>query len=138
MKLHRATPDDEEHILDLLVDLHRKVGGIYGIETDAASLIDTARHIIRNGICLVGESACAGGMITRYPWNREARIGTVLFWNFTKPSGIHVLRALADEFKAHGATHLACSSHFPTNRVGRHYVKSLDMKPVEVQYLLKL
>ena len=137
-RFHLALPADEERILELLVDLHRKVGGIYGIDTDAASLIETARHVMRHGVCLVGESACAGGSIVRYPWNRSARIGTVLFWNFNRPSGIHVLAALAEEFKARGATHLACSSHFPTNRVGRHYVKSLDMKPVEVQYLLKL
>jgi len=137
-RFRRATPDDADSIIDLIVEINRKVGAVYGIPMEAESVIQTVMHTIKRGICLVGDGACAGGLIHPYVWNRSASVGLIVFWNYSRPSGIHIFEAMIQAFRQHGATHLNCSSHFPANRIGQHYVKRFDMAPVEVQYLAEI
>lgn len=136
-RFRRATPDDADAVIDLIVDINRKVGAVYGIRMEAESVIQTVIHTIHRGICMVGPNACAGGFISPYVWNRRVQIGTVLFWNYTKPSGVHVFEALAAEFSRLGASHISCSSHFPENKVGRLYLK-MNSTPCEIQYIARI
>lgn len=129
-----AKVDDTEHIVELLIPLFQKFGGVYGIRSDAESIVKTVLHTITNGICLVSPEACAGGFIHPYPWNHQMNVGVVLFWNYNRPSGIRVFEALTREFKARGATHINCASHFPDHRIGRHY-RRLNLQPAEIQYV---
>jgi hypothetical protein len=64
-------------------------------------------------------------------------IGNVVFWGFTKPSGVHILEAITEEFKNHGATHINCASHFPENSSGRLYER-FGLHPAETQYVGKI
>lgn len=130
-----ATLDDLGFIADLLVDLYRKTGMVYGIKPDAPSLIHAITKTIKHGICLVGAGGCAGGYIEPFWWNQDSKMGTILFWNFHMPSGIHVLAAMRDAMLSQGATHIAVASHFPANRIARHY-KKLGFHPTEIQFIL--
>ncbi len=136
-RFRRATRDDVEPIIDLIVEINRKVGAVYGIPMEAESLIQTVMHIVDRGICMVGPGACAGGFIHPYVWNRSVNVGTVLFWNYNRPSGVHVIEALAQEFNRLGASHFSCSSHFPENKAGRLYVK-MNSTPCEIQYMTRI
>lgn len=139
-KLHRfrkATLEDVDDIIDLIIEINRKVGAVYGIPMDAESVVETVMHVVKRGICVVGPGACAGGMVHPYLWNRDFQMGTVIFWNYNRPSGVHVIEALAREFKQAGATHLTCTSHFPENKAGRIYVR-MGSTPCEIQYIAKL
>lgn len=137
LKFRPATPSDFDAILDLIVDINKKVGAVYGIPMEAGSVVHAINHTIKEGICLVGDGACAGGFIHPYIWNHAMKIGLVLFWNYRKPGGIRIFQAMVEEFKRRGATHVSCSSHFPKNTIGRHYLKR-GAHPVEVQYLIPL
>lgn len=132
-----ARPDDLDAILDLLVDMNRKIGAVYGIPADAESTIKTVLHIIHRGVCLVGNHACAGGFIYPYPWNEQAKVGLLLFWNYTRPSGVHVFGAMAERFRELGATHLNCASHFPDNRLARWYAR-FGLRAAEIQHISPL
>lgn len=136
-KLRRFRParlDDADHIIDQIVAINAKVGAVYGIGMDAESVIATVMHTIERGVCLVGDHACAGGYIHPYPWNHAAKIGLILFWNYTRPSGIHVFEAMAERFRALGATHINAASHFPSNRIGQHYAR-FGLHPCETQFI---
>lgn len=138
LKLFRpARLDDADHIVDLLVPLFQKVGAVYGIRPEAESIIKTVIHTIERGVCLVGESGCAGGYVHPYPWNHNAQVGIILFWNYSRPSGIHVFEAIVERFRSLGATHINCASHFPDNRIGRHYMR-FGLHPAETQFISSL
>ena len=133
-KFRPATMDDADHIIDQIVEINKKVGAVYGIPMDAESVIATVIHTIERGVCVVGENACAGGYIHPYPWNHAAKIGLILFWNYTRPSGIRVFEAIAERFRALGATHINAASHFPDNRIGQYYAR-FRLHPAEVQHI---
>lgn len=132
-----ARLDDADLVIDLVADLNRKVGLIYGIRVDVESSIKTIMHVIERGVCVVGQESCAGGFIHPYPWNHEAKVGTILFWNYRKPSGIHVFTAICEKFKSLGATHVSCSSHFPENRAVKFYTR-FELIPSEIQFIANL
>lgn len=133
-KFRPARVDDTDHIVNLLIPLFQKVGVIYGIKPDAESIIASVLHTIERGVCLVGDHACAGGFIRNYPWNYNAKLGVILFWNYDRPSGIKILPEMVEAFRRLGATHINCASHFPDNRIGKHY-EALGIHPAEVQYV---
>ncbi len=136
-RFRRATPDDSGDVVELLLALYRKLGAAYGIPADTKSVVQAVIHTIHNGICIVGDCSCAGGFIENYVWNRHAKIGTVLFWNYSRPSGIKVFEALVKEFKRCGATHINVASHFPENLAGRFYTR-FGLKQCEVQWITEI
>ena len=104
---------------------------------DARSIAFLALRAIDRGVCLIGNGAVAGGFVQRYPFNQDAMVGTVYFWNFTKPSGIRILKAIMEEFKSHGATHFSCSSHEPKHRIGDYY-STLGLRKAESEWIMNL
>ncbi len=119
------------------MSLYRKLGGIYGIPHDPRCIVEAVLHTIRHGICLVGPAACAGGFIDSFVWNRRAKIGNVLFWNYDRPSGVRILQALAAEFQRRGASHIMVASHFPDNRAA-HLYRKFGLRQVEEQHMVEI
>ena len=136
-KFRKAELDDLDGIVDLLCDLEVKAWSAYGIHADGHSLVEMAMRSIRHGICLVGDGAVAGGFVVKFPANQHVLIGNVLFWNFTTPSGLGVLKAITEEFKALGAAYVSVTSHFPDNRIGDFYCKT-GLQRVETNWLAKI
>lgn len=130
----RATLDDLEEIVDLGVNLSQKHGSVYQMPAEGLSVAAEISRIIKYGICLVGHGAAAGGAVRPFIWNTHIMVGCVIFWNFTRPSGIHIFDALVLELEKHGATHLSTTSHFPKNRIGEFYAKR-GMSPAETTFI---
>lgn len=129
-----ATPDDLEYIVDLGVNLSAKHGDAYRVPADALSVAQEVSHAIQCGVCLVGNGCAAGGYVKPFIWGHDIKVGMVTFWNFTTPSGVHILGALVDEFAKRGATFISAASHFPHNRVGDLYAR-MGMWPAETTYV---
>ncbi len=136
-KFRQATPADAAAIAESLVSLYRKLGGIYGIPYDYRSVMEAVLHTIRHGVCLTGPTACAGGFIDSYVWNRSVQIGNVLFWNYGRPSGVRILQALAAEFQRRGATHIMVASHFPYNRAA-HLYRKFGLRQTETMHMVEI
>jgi hypothetical protein len=136
-RFRRANVEDLDQVVELLFDLCGKVSTAYGMKADGNSLIETALHTIKYGVCLIGGGAVAGGMLVRMPYNREMLIGNVLFWNFTKPSGAAIFEAMVNELEKLGAKYISATSHFPDNRLGDFYCKR-GLKAVETIWLAEI
>lgn len=136
-KFRKAELDDLEQIVDLLRDLEAKAWSAYGIQAEGHSLVEMAMRTINHGVCLVGKGAVAGGYLVKFPANQRVLVGNVLFWNFTQPSGLKILEAIAAQFKALGATYLSVTSHYPENRIGDFYCKT-GLQRVETNWLAKI
>lgn len=121
----------------LLEDLDGKVGERIGIRSDRRSLVETGIRVIKYGVCLVGSHEVAGANIVKFPFNRNAVIGNIMFWNFTRPSGVHIFEAMVKELKKLGVTHITANSHFPENRIGDFYCK-LGLRRVEISWLAEI
>ena len=130
----QAVPADVLHVYRQIVDLHRKHGDAYGIPLDIDSVLNTIMRVIRDGICLVGPTSCAGMLILPFPFNADARIAQVLFWNFKHAREMRILREILSTAKELGATHRCVASHFPNNNAGRLY-RSLGLREAEIQFI---
>lgn len=113
---------------------YAKYGTIYGIAFDMESTLETIDHVVRNGICIVGSASCAGAMLFPFPYNKNAVIAYVSFWNFEKPKEIVIFDALVNACRETGATHINPNSLFPKNLIAKFYAKR-KMPAVEIQYL---
>jgi hypothetical protein len=134
MPFRRATGDDVPIIARMLRGFYAKSGGIYDIPWDHDSAINTVNDVVRRGICVVGSDCCAGAMLSPFPYNSRAILGSVVFWHFKRPRDIQIFDALVGCCKLAGATHINPSSHFPINTIGRFYEKR-GLIPVETQFL---
>lgn len=132
-----AHPDDIGHITHLVTSLYVKLGSAYQIPMDTKSVVEAVIHTIRHGVCLVGDHACAGGFIDSFVWNRSVKVGNVLFWNYSRPSGVRILEALAVEFQNRGASHLGVASHYPDNLAARFYSR-IGLQPCEQQHIVAI
>lgn len=128
---------DLEAVVEILMDLDGKLSPAYGIKGDGQSLVETALFAIKHGICLIGRGAAAGGSLFRFPYNHNVLIGNILFWNFTKPSGVGIFQAMVSEFRGLGAKYVTASSHFPENRLGDFYCKQ-GLKAVETSWIAEI
>ena len=132
-----AKLSDAGFVLGLVRDFYRKSGGIYGIPFDSASTFQTINTTIVQGVCLVGPSSTAGAIFNFSPFNHSAVVAQVLFWFFKSAREIRILDEMKRACANAGATHLCCASHFPENRIGRHYER-LSMKPIEQWHMTEL
>lgn len=97
----------------------------------------TIQDIIDRGILLVGDTSCAGAIISAFPFNNQASIAWVVFWYFRNKREIGIFKELIEQCRQAGATHINTSSHFPNNTVGRFYHKC-GLASCEIQYLAPL
>lgn len=95
----------------------------YGIEFDYQSTLATVTSVIENGVCLVGDAACAGATIYPFPFNHAIKIGYVNFWYFVRPSGIKIFADLMKELRSSGANRIWAVSHAPIHKISKHYRK---------------
>lgn len=117
-----------------MLALYRRIGvTAYQIEPDLDSVVETIARTIQNGICLVGENACAGGFIVPFLFNYHERIGYVAFWNYSGPSGIRIFPALLEALRDAGATQINVASHFPHNTIARYYAR-FGLRQTEIQH----
>jgi hypothetical protein len=132
----QATQDDLEQVVQSIYDLRSKHPEAYGIDFDEESVVATALHAIRHGVCLIGHGAVAGANFVPFIWNRRVMTANVVFWNFKQscPRGIHIFQALLYELEKRGATHISCTSHYPSNRIGEFYAK-MGMNPAEQNFI---
>ena len=122
----------------LLLDLARKVSPAVGIPSEVEALVELAETAIRDGICLVGDFACAAGVVKPYITNKSVMVGHIVFWNFTRPSGVGILTAIAEEFRQRGASHITASSHHPKHAAGGLYRRLLGARPAEMDWIAPL
>lgn len=137
MSFRSATPDDAELILTLLFEFHQKSGGIYGVAFDPASEIYRIARVMRDGVCLVGPSSCAGALIEPFPSNHQARVAQVHFWYFRKAREIRIFEALMEACRAAGATHIASYAQADRPTIARWY-KKFGLQPAEICFMGKL
>jgi hypothetical protein len=135
MEFRKAELADVEFIAGLLSEFYAKSGEVYQIPWDEPSAVQTIENVIRDGVCIVGPSSCAGAMIAPFPFNVKANIASVVFWYFRTPRESSIFDAFAGCCQVAGATHYNPSSHFPMNTIERFYLKR-GLEPTEVQYLV--
>lgn len=133
-----ATYEDAPFISELVGEFYSHVGAVYrGIPYDFETGVAAALAVIKNGICLVGPSSCAGAVLKPFDWNRAFIVAHVAFWYFRSAREMAIFDALAALCRDAGATHVYANSHFPQNNVGRFYA-SRDFLPAECGYFIAL
>jgi N-acetylglutamate synthase-like GNAT family acetyltransferase len=130
----KATRSDVVAIAKLLREFYSRVGEVYKIPYDHASMIVTVDDVVDRGVCIVGPTSCAGAIFYPFPSNSECLVAHVLFWYFQKRREIGIFLEILKLCKEQGATHINVASHFPKNTIGRFY-KKCGLKPVETQYM---
>lgn len=119
-----ATLHDGLFIGRLLKEFYAEKGvSAYGIPYDHASTLRTVQGVIQHGICLVGPSSCAGALLIPFPYNGDVIIAHVAFWYFKNAREMEIFELLMQHCAAAGASHINAASHYPENRIGRHYDK---------------
>jgi hypothetical protein len=122
--------DDVPRITALLSEFYAKHADKYGIPFDNASSLSTVEKIVRHGVCLVGDTSCAGALIVPFPYNFGANLANVMFWYFQQAREVRIFDALVAACRKAGATHITASSHYPENTIARLY-DGWGMSPVE-------
>lgn len=106
-----ATPDDVFHIARLVKRFYHRYGGHIGIPYDHESTLQLILGALSMGCPVaVGEHSCAAASINPFPFNKTARVATVLFWYFDKPREIGIFDFLAQQCIRAGATHISASA----------------------------
>lgn len=106
-----ATPDDVFHIARLVKRFYSRFGHHIGIPYDHESSIQLILGALSMGCpMVVGEHSCAAASINSFPFNKSARVATVLFWYFEKPREIGIFDFLALQCIRSGATHINAAS----------------------------
>lgn len=132
-----AELSDTLFVARLTREFYEKVGGIYRIPGDYESFVVMADAVIRNGICIVGPTSCAGALMARFPGNQHELVANVLFFYFQQKREITIFYAFLEALRAAGATHIDAASHFPENTIGKFY-KKLGLVPTETHWMASI
>lgn len=132
-----ATPEDVPAIARRLKRFYAKVGGVYRIPYDHESCLETVAHTVKDGICVVGPSSCAGARLCPYPFNYRVIVAMVVFWSFARSREIAILDVLMATCQSLGVHAVNVASHFPDHTIGRRYRKK-GFYPTETQWLASL